>query len=557
MTSSQNYVKLFNRPLRQSHGGISMSCRNALSITSCLLLTGMLAGLSTKSYAQGAPFTIQMPPNGATVRETVAVKIPRDSIGPGAYVAIFVDGRFVSATRPNDNFNQSDFVYDWNTKALGVSDGEHTIMAELFTPSANGGKDYTQIASTSEVKVNVANIIHNGPKVLRMRYHYPTGYHFNYSIDSTSAIEGAYSDAGVSANIPLASAKSQMLMSIENGSEALIRNKLTNLSLTEGGRDTTIPSDELSESVYQVLDSQGNQHYAYPQILALIALSENGVPIGASLNLPTLPQAPVEVGQSWISPRQLLLIPGLVLSIPHPVTLKSKLVDLEWQNGYPTAKIEQTFDLANGGLKIPKYLMVGSIPIQSANLVLHRDIYFAYTAGRVVCIVEHLIVKGQTTVNPASYTASSSNTGYGGAGPMGPAGPQGMMGGRPGGFGGRKGMMPGGMSGPGGPSGYGGAPGGPPPGYGGTPGGYGGPPPGYGGGPPPGYGGPQGAPGGFGGKRSGLMGPGGMGSPGMGGPGMMGGPGGYGGGFGASNNANQLNPITIILSTQTNLVSVK
>ena len=501
-----------------------MFCRNAYrAVVASLMLAGS-ACLVGRASAQGTPFTIIKPPDGATVRENVAIKIPRASIPTGGFVAVFVDGNFQTALKPGSDYDKP-FMYVWNTKELKVSDGEHTIRCELYAPEADSKTAVTE-EGHSEVKLNVANIIHSGPSSLRLRYHFQEGMNLHYNRHTNSVIVGGVSDTATSSNVPLASVDSKILFAIEGSlPEALVRNKLTSLSILTGGQDIRYDQNELSTSIYQMLDSLGQVHYEYNGISGLLQFTAAGLPVANALDLPALPDSEVSSGQAWTTPNQRLDIPGIPPSLQPKVTLHSKLIDLEWQNGYPTAKIEQTYDSSKEGDKLPKVLTFGGIYITKPVVSYKRDIYLAYTAGRLIKTESSITIKGETPQNISQQSGGSSygaggmvggfGKGVGGAGMMGmPGGPGkgGFAGGRRGGFtpGG-----PGGMAG-GAPGGYGGAPGG----YGGAPGGYGGAPGGYGG-----------APGGYGGA-----------SGQYGGAGMM--------------TQQQLNPVTVRATTTTDLASI-
>ncbi len=489
-----------------------MISRKALSASALALIFG--CGGLLRAGAQGAPFTIHMPPDGATVRETVAVQVPSASISPGGFVSVYIDGKFQIALAPREDSTAPYFTYYWDTKDLQVPDGEHSITLRLFEPSADSGnKDSVDLAGTTQVKVDVANIIHDGPSELRLRYRYPEGLNFLYNRNASSVIVGSVSDAGVSGNIPIASANSKLLLDIEDGSEALVRSKLTNLSLLSGGQQTDVPRDALTSSVYQVLDVQGNVHYEYGGSGQLAAYAQSGVPLDGTLNLPALPEAPVQVGQTWNTPDQRIVVPGQSGSRVLHVTLHNKLVDLEWQNGYPAAKIHQTYESGKGG-HVPHLMELGGILIQNPHFQFSRDIYIAYTAGRLVKISQKVTVKGDTSANLQQGVTGGMGRGMGamGRGMGGMGGYPGM----PGGMGGYPGM-PGGMGRPG----MGGMPGGPGMGY-------------------PGM-------------------PGGMGRPGMGGRGGMGGfPGapGMGGGFMGAGAQAATHPVTVLITTVTSLSKV-
>ncbi len=238
-----------------------------------------------------------------------------------------------------------------------------------------------------------------------------------------------------------------------------------------------------------------------------------------SLELPRLPTTPVSVGQTWTTPNQRLDIPGVPVNEQPKVTLNNTLADLEWEDGYPTARIHQTYDSGEGGGSLPKFIQFGPIPITSPQVRTMRTI----------------TVTGRTT---AQLGASPSLGAGGGMAGM----PAGMMQGKGGGAmrpGMNGGMRPGMSGGPGGGRFPGGIPGsqGRFPGGGSSPGG-----------------GFSGFPGGGSSPGGGFSGfPGGGSSPGGGFPGFPGG-GGFPGGAG-SQEADHPVTVKAITDTQLNTVS--
>src|SRR5579859_1655021 len=100
-----------------------MFSRKAFQMAACAaVLCGCLP--VGQAHAQGAPFTIRRPPDGATVREKVVFEIPSASIPTGSSVAIYLDGNFYVAV-PGDSANGKPFRWIWDTKGTNVSDGEH------------------------------------------------------------------------------------------------------------------------------------------------------------------------------------------------------------------------------------------------------------------------------------------------------------------------------------------------------------------------------------------------------------------------------------------------
>ena len=144
----------------------------------------------------------------------------------------------------------------------------------------------------------------------------------------------------------------------------------------------------------------------------------------------------VRVGQPWQS-RTPVLLEWATLDAPPTVTANNVLESLEWQDGYQTARIKQTFE---GRVTMPIY--GGAAKIDGAKVKMTRMIWFGFKAGKVVRTETTMEVEGDA---PASVIATMvPGAGVsGGAGMLGGMG-GGMMGGL-GGMGG--GRMGGGMMG--------------------------------------------------------------------------------------------------------------
>ncbi|MCS6777125.1 MAG: hypothetical protein RMJ43_13235 [Chloroherpetonaceae bacterium] len=488
-----------------------MTPRYAVSMVSSAL---MLCGIA-HAMAQ-APFTIRRPPDGAVVREQVRVEIPRGSIGPGGFVAFYIDDKFHSAIAPQEDLSKP-FTFVWDTKRDNVPDGEHTIRAVLYEPAGGDtpGGVVAAEKNVSEVRVTVANKIKNGPNTLTLRYKYPAGTVLEYARNARSLIVGGVSATGVTTSDQvLNEMRSRLLLGIEDSRPAqdvaLIRNKLTRLSLLEEGQEITFPEGMLSGSMYQEVNSQGRVLYETGTGVGMEEFTLRGLPVNNTLELPLLPLMQVSVGQTWQLPGQRLDIPGLPPAMQPRVTLTSKFEGLEWENGYPTARIRQTYEGDYG-----KPLIFNGIEVTSPKINYERDIYIAYKSGTLVKIKRTLTISGRTT----STLAAPPDTGM--------AGGSGAFAGQPGGPTGGP-MMAGGLAGAAGGTSSPYASGGPPsfgaggPYGGGMRGGMGAP---YSSGPPSfGAGGPYGSRQGRQGSRGGFPGYGGPPSFGAGGPyGMSGG----------------------------------
>ena len=173
-----------------------MQPRRWLAAATILVLAGA-AGMTASAQTE-SPFTIRYPPDGATVREKVKIRIPLNSIPTGGYVSLYIDGDFRGALSISDEERENVrkaslgtkggttqaayFDYLWDTKAavkqkftnkeVYPADGQHTIMAKLFLPGATETSG-SKLLETSSVNVILANKFdpgNIGPIKLQYKY---------------------------------------------------------------------------------------------------------------------------------------------------------------------------------------------------------------------------------------------------------------------------------------------------------------------------------------------------------------------------------------------------
>ncbi|MBM3493620.1 MAG: hypothetical protein FJX72_04750 [Armatimonadetes bacterium] len=384
-----------------------------------------------------APFTIRFPPDAATVREKVPIRVPLASIPEGAYVAFSIDGQFRVALAPTDEQREKAkpgamFEYVWDTKAVvkiqgtnreeAPKDGQHKITARLFVPKSGsaGGAD---VADTSEITVALENRIATDPGALSLRYRYDDGANRTYERTGTTAIVGGVTQ-GLSAvgDVELVGQSSDLLLAVEDvydNGRAIVRNRLTRLAIKQGGQETVYPTDYLPKSIYQELDPIGIVHYPPQDRPSSDMFWQMGVPVSATLDLPILPTREVRVGDTWDTPNVVLDIPGTAPDKQPKVTVKSTLVGLEWQGKHQTAKITQTYD----GTPKEKSVVFGNIVVDKPKIKFTRDVYIAYRSGT--------LIKMDRTLEVAGTTAGAMASSVGGAGGMGSpmAGGMSMVGG--------------------------------------------------------------------------------------------------------------------------------
>ena len=188
----------------------------------------------------------------------------------------------------------------------------------------------------------------------------------------------------------------------------------------------------------------------YRTILTSGLVKDNGVASAArpgayvALPIPNLGGGRRRVGQRWSSLSPILL-EWATLDKPPFVTTNNVLENLEWQDGYKTARIKQTY---SGTADIPIYGGAGKM--KAANVKMERTIWFGYTVGKVVRMETTMDVDGSAPSDVLSAMVPNAGVG-GGAGLAGgfPGGGGQGFPGAPGG-GGERGFDPGGAGSPGG-----------------------------------------------------------------------------------------------------------
>ena len=405
-----------------------MISRKASGLVLCALALGCFSSLSP-AHAQ-SPFTIRRPKDGTTVREKLRIEIPRASIHAGGFVALYVDDTFTVALPPEEGEEgavEKPFFYIWDTKGGGISDGEHTIRAVLYEPSAGAGGSaigVNEVART-EVRVTVANKINDGPSALLLRYRYHEGDNLEYSRNGQAMAIGALSESGKIGDESLGSVKGTLRLAVEDSrfdsvaqsSVYLVRNKLTSLSILNGSQEQVFEPSQLSNSMYQELLPDGRVQYETGDKTGAEEFTSLGLPVNNTLELPLLPTLEVSVGSEWKTQNQRIDIPGLSPSKQPRVTLTNKLEDLEWEGGRRTAKIHQTYE---GPIK-EKQIQFGPVEVDSPQVKYSRNVYIAYDSGLLVRTTRSLTVEGRTT-SPIGAPPSASSNGNGGGFQGGPGG---------------------------------------------------------------------------------------------------------------------------------------
>jgi hypothetical protein len=476
--------------LRKRGRHISLVALRRLSLAvvcaaiSCCAASSLQAQAPQGSDVGGQKLQLVQPLDGATVRETVPIRISRSVMPANGYGAILIDGLFRTARVVP---SKGDVLYDWDTKASYTTpdnpdqpqftqDGLHTIDVQIFDHDGT-------LVGVAESHVRLANKITSMPDGVRLVYRWRQDQTQVYKYHSSMMNDNSNTGGGKD-QIQQSDLKFDRTVEDTTGGEYLIRDLVEpNGWLVDRGNPVQVQAAYNLKSRYRTVNSAGvilvnniaftpGDHFSFP--------------------IPQFPDRRVNVGDSWESHIQVAL--GWSALRPTTITGTAKLDSFEWQNGYPTAKIIETYDgpasfnLDAGDQANAQGQPAAVQPVDANNVHIDRTIWFAYNSGRVVKIDTNMTVNADMSSDQVA--AIGGTAGAGGVGPVPAAGgqPSGIPGGVPGGYGPPPGFVPpgGGMPagmmygrfGPGG-RGFGGPM--MPPGF------AGGMPPGFAGGMPPGY----------------------------------------------------------------------
>jgi len=421
-----------------------------------------LALVAGAAMAQ-APFTIVRPLDGARVRETLKVLIPKGSIPENGYIGVFLDGKFIEAVRPP--LKGKYFEYDLDTKARGIVDSDLTKPYKLEVVLFTEYGDQPRIVDRSSVDVYVANktSIKIPNEGLSLRYRWVPGSEHIYRVTSKLVAEAISEDqeklGGRAAELENVVPLSARLMyavdrqfpdadgKIRSESDGLVRMQL----VPEKGKDYVVVPvagggtaekhfDVELAPTYMRLSTTGHQVWGtIPQLSGSEVVTGRGVnsSLFALIPLPSLPARNVRPGDSWRSRFQ-EGIPDFLAnaltenSLVETFPARGDFVGVEWEMGHPCAVIKNTIS-ASESSEEAKALQVKSPGIQPRKIKEEETIWFALDTRLMVKSERNIEV--ETTGSDAAYGfTSGGGQGSGpGAGPNGGAFPGAPGAGRPGG----------------------------------------------------------------------------------------------------------------------------
>jgi len=367
------------------------------------------------AWAQ-APFTIVRPLDGARVRETVQVRFPIRSVPQGGFIGVSIDGKFVEAVAPaslRSDRERGHYIYEWNTKARNVPDGQHTIELTLYSGTEGGNP---RVLARSSVRVIVENEIKPPAGGIRLQYRWlPPGkivrYNMTYTVKESTEIQ--YSGLTPEENT---------LYELRFKGDLNVLDWRNNLGLISWivfppavrgapGQYEVLTGKNFAP-VYQEVESTGRVRYQNARIGEQLQ-QEYDVLYYWVGDLAIIPPKPLKPGDRWTGTIVLgnPLRSGDISEVAEDqVPAAARLERFEWERGYKCAKIVYEF---TGNL--PSDVDVGGIRLEKAKIKFRRETYFAYDIGQIVR--QRTTIEIETTQR--EQAGASGGFMGGGAPPMG------------------------------------------------------------------------------------------------------------------------------------------
>jgi len=396
------------------------------------LIAAAFFALAGMTVAQGT-FTIRRPVDGATVRETVKIRIPKNSIPEGGYIGVYVDGKFLEATLPD--VEGAEYVYGLDTKKRNLTDGEHTIEIVLFVDFS----EKPRIVNRSSVRVKVDNqtsikVPENG---MSLRYKFNPGKEWTYALTrktSVSLLSQALAQVGGRApSRDLETEKTRIMYAIDNSYlESGSRQGLVRIQgLPDKGRDYTVvtvtgdsePTVRFSHEmhpIYMRVSDTGREIFsAAPPYFPLEGTSGDGArtDLFYSFPLPVLPSRTVRPGDVWEAP---FLLPTFEFDKKDEESKYTKglpsrgsFVGVEWYRNMPCAKIRMS--LSAGPRELGNAGSINQVEGETTKVEIEQLVWFSLDRGMVVRVDRNMtqesIIESQT-----AGSGSGAPSGAGGGG---------------------------------------------------------------------------------------------------------------------------------------------
>lgn len=338
-----------------------------------VLTFGALGALHAQTQVK-----IARPLDGATVRETVRIIVPASSVPAGGYVSLSIDGRRRSALAKE---TESDtFVYEWDTKALDPDanlpmserqprEGSRKIAVQAYDAAAK------KFGDPAEISVIVKN---KAPELmpasgLLLRYARKIGATSRVRFFTETNLRDISGARELAATIgqsieAIDFIVAQSVEDIRPDGTALIRQKLDSaVKIGSAGRMMPVSKENFkAKAAYRIEDGCGRTQ----GFIESRAQGEKLV-----VELPNLPVQRVRIGDQWADVDNVFQewTSGSNMSMNCSSTLEG----VEWEGGYPCAKIKTVF---SGTKKLPNStILTDAVPIKG-----ERVTYFAFQVGKVI-----------------------------------------------------------------------------------------------------------------------------------------------------------------------------
>jgi len=370
---------------------------------------GVILGLCVAGFALAqAPFTIVRPAEGSKVREQVRVLIPGDSIPDSGYIGVFVGGKFVEALVPTKKDKFYEYVLD--TKARNIPDGNLRIEVVLYVDF----NDAPRIVDRSSVDVQVQNSA-NIPipeEGISLRYKFRPGTHLIYNMTQRVAISTLTQTqnqlGGRAAEFPLESETVRLLYAVDNAygnGDGLVRMQ----AMPNRGKDyamlTTLDAQEPRKfydyemhPIYMRLTSRGKEVFgSIPFYVPMegSAGESSRMDLFASYPLPVLPEKKVKPGDPWSAAFQWGSLPQTGLheqtSVVQNFDARGQFVGVEWEMGFPCAKIQHTIEAGTRSIEGIRLAQEGR-DFTDEKVAMSETIWFAMDTGKIVKIIRDIVV---------------------------------------------------------------------------------------------------------------------------------------------------------------------
>ncbi len=365
------------------------------------------AALAVGAFAQGT-FTIRRPVDDSTVRETVVVRIPKNSIPEGGYIGIIVNGKFLEAVYPT--VSGGDYIYKLDTKGRKIADGDMTIEAVLYVDF----NEKPQIVNRSSVKVKLDN--HTSIRIpssgMLLRYKFAPGTETLYrasqkqTLSTVTQAQRQLGSRGV--ETPIDAESFRFLYAIDNSykvagaKQGLLRIQ----AVPDKGKD------------YAILTTTGSaaaeRFYDYEMTPLYMRITDTGREVFSSappyfgfegagrfssldlflLNpLPILPSKRVKPGDIWAGGFQLgkldLDKKDETQQFTHRLAARGSFEGVEWHKGIPCAKIRYAVEAGPKDLANVKNL--NQLEGTSVKVEVEELVWFALDRGQVVRVEDHFV----------------------------------------------------------------------------------------------------------------------------------------------------------------------